>query len=208
MNEGPEDKGVGKEDKANDKVTEATEDKEKEKMPDAEAKGGGDEPDADGIAESSGAGDPSHGEGVMKPNSDADGDAGKMDEGEPPPKADERIVCTDKEEGNKEVDEPMEEGEQGGEARPSEDVDDKPATPSDTSVAVAQGETSNERTRDEHAEQGGFGCNAKALDLATSAVTSRHARSKTTSCKGLSLRRLPLRRILGTEPFLTLPTCV
>ena len=45
MNEGHEDKGVGKEDNANGKVTEATEDKEEEKVPDAEAKGGGDETD-------------------------------------------------------------------------------------------------------------------------------------------------------------------
>ena len=33
--------------------------------------------------------------------------------------------------------EPMEEGEQGGEAKPTENVLDKPATPSDTGVAVA-----------------------------------------------------------------------
>ena len=32
----------------------------------------------------------------------------------------------------------MEDGEQGGEAEPTEDVNDKPATPSDASVAVAQ----------------------------------------------------------------------
>ena len=60
-------------------MTEATEDKEKEMVPDAEAKGGGDEPNGDGIAESSGAGNPSHGEGVMEPNGDGDGDAGKTD---------------------------------------------------------------------------------------------------------------------------------
>ena len=62
MNEGHEDNGVAKEDNAevakasedNDKVAEATEDKEKETVPDAEAKGGGDEPDGDGIAVSSG----------------------------------------------------------------------------------------------------------------------------------------------------------
>ena len=37
-------KGVGNKDNANDKVTDATEDNEKDKLPDAEAKGGGDEP--------------------------------------------------------------------------------------------------------------------------------------------------------------------
>ena len=61
MNERHEDKNVGKKDDANDEVTEATEDKEKEKVPDAEAKSGCDEPDGDRIAESSGAGNPSHG---------------------------------------------------------------------------------------------------------------------------------------------------
>ena len=35
MNEGQKDKGVGKEDNANDKVTEAVEDKEKKAVPDA-----------------------------------------------------------------------------------------------------------------------------------------------------------------------------
>ena len=138
MNDGNEDNSVGKEDNANDKMTEATEDKEKEKVLDAEAKGGGDKPDGDGIAESSGAGDPSHGEGVMEPNGDGDGDGGTMNEGESPPKADEEMMCTARKEGTKEVDAPMEEGEQGGEAKPTEDVYDTPATPSDTSVAVAQ----------------------------------------------------------------------
>ena len=138
MNQGHEDKGVGKEGNANDKVTEATEDKEKETVPDAEAKGGGDQPDGDGIAESSEGGDTSHGEGVMEPNGDGDGDTRKMDEGESPPKADEEMVCTDEKEGAKEADEPMEEGEQGGEAKPTEDVNDKPAIPSDASVAVAE----------------------------------------------------------------------
>ena len=145
-NEGHKDKGVRKEDNAevaeakedNDKVVEATEDKEKETLPDAEAMGGGDEPDGDGIDPSSGAGDPSHCEGVMEPNGDGDGDTGKMDEGESPPKADEEMVCTDEREGTKKVDEPLEEGEQGGVAKPTEDVNDKPATPSDTSVAVAE----------------------------------------------------------------------
>ena len=32
----------------------------------------------------------------MEPNGDGDGDAGKIDRGESPPKPDERIVCTDK----------------------------------------------------------------------------------------------------------------
>ena len=144
MNERHEDKGVGKEDNANDKVMEATEDEEKEKVPDAEAKGGGNEPDRDGIAESSGARDPSHGEDVMEPTDDGDGEAGKMDEGESPPKADEGMVCTDKREGTKVVGEPMEEGEQGGEAKPKENVNDKPANPSDTRVAVAQEGKSDE----------------------------------------------------------------
>ena len=81
MNEGHEDRGVGKGEDANDKVTEATEDKEKERVLYAEAKGSGDKPHGDGIAESSRAGAPSHGEGVMEPNDDADSDAGKMDEG-------------------------------------------------------------------------------------------------------------------------------
>ena len=74
----------------------------------------------------------------MEPNGHGDSDAGKMDEGESPPKADEGMVCTDEEEGTKEVNEAMEEGEQGGEVKPTKDVDDKPATPSDTSAAMAQ----------------------------------------------------------------------
>ena len=115
MNEGHEDKGVDKEDNAevaianedNDKAAEATQDKEKETVPDAEAKGGGDEPDGDGIAVSSGAG-----EGVMEPNGNGDRDVQKMDEGESAPKADEEMVCTNAKEGTKEEDEPMQEGEQ------------------------------------------------------------------------------------------------
>ena len=138
MNERQEDKGVGKEDNANDKVTDATEDNEKDNVTDVEAKSGGDEPDGDGIAEWSWAGNPSHGERVMEPNGDGDGDAGKMDEGESPPKADEAMVCTDGKEGTKEVDQRIEEGEQGGEAKPTEDVNDKPATPSNAMVAMAQ----------------------------------------------------------------------
>ena len=129
MTERHEDKGVNKEDNVNDKVTDTTKDNEKDKVTDADAKGGGDEPDGDCIAESSGAGDPSNGEGVMEPNGDGDGDAGKMDEGESRPKADEVMVRTDEREGTKEVDQPMEEGEQGGEAKPSENVNDKPASP-------------------------------------------------------------------------------
>ena len=53
-------------------------------------------------------------------------------------------MCTDEKEGTKEVDEPIEGGEQGGEAQPTEDVNDKPATSSDTRVAVAQEGKSNE----------------------------------------------------------------
>ena len=74
MNERHENKGLGKEDTANEKVTDGTKDNEKDKVTDAEARGGGDERDGDGIAESSGAGDPSHGEGVKEPNGDGDGD--------------------------------------------------------------------------------------------------------------------------------------
>ena len=147
MNKGHEDKGVGKEDNAevveanedNDKVMKATEDKGKETVPGAEAKGCGDEPDGDGIVASSG-----DGEGVMEPDGDGDGDAGKMDKGTSPPKADEEMVSTDEREGTKEEDEPMQEGEQRGEAKPTEDVHDKPATRSDTSVAVAEEGKSDE----------------------------------------------------------------
>ena len=146
MNEGHEDKGVHKEGNAkvavanedNDKVAEATEDKEKETVPDAEPKGGGNKPNGDGIAVSSGAG-----EGVMEPNDDSDRDVQTMDEGESPTKADEEMVCTDVREGTKEEDEPMQEGEQG-EAKPTGDGNDKPATPSDTSVAVAEEGKSDE----------------------------------------------------------------
>ena len=127
MDERHEDKGVGKEDNANDKATNATEDNESDKVTDAGAKGGVDERDGDCIAESSGGGDPSHGEGVMEPNGDGDGNAGKMDEGESPPKADEGMVCTDEKEGTKEVDQPMGAGEQEGEAKPMEDVMTSPA---------------------------------------------------------------------------------
>ena len=117
-------------------MAEATEDREKDTVPDAEAKGGGD--DGDSIAVSSGAG-----EGVMEPNGDGDRDVQTMDKGESPTKADEEMVCTDAKEGTKEEDEPMQEGEQG-EAKPTEDVNDKPAGPSDTSVAVAGEGKSNE----------------------------------------------------------------
>ena len=144
MNERQDDKGVGKEDNANDKVTDATEDNGKDKVTSAEAKDGGDEPDRDGIAESSGAGNPSHGEGVMAPNRDGDSDAGKMDGAESGPEADEGMVRTNEREGTKKVDQPMEEGEQGPEAMPTDDVNDKPATRSDTSVAVGQERKSDE----------------------------------------------------------------
>ena len=107
-------------------------------MTDAEAKGGGDEPDGDGIAESKGAGDSSPGKGVMEPDGDADGDARNMDEGESPGKADEEIVRTKEKEGTKKGHQPMGEEEQGEEAKPTEDVGDTPAPASDTSVAVAQ----------------------------------------------------------------------
>ena len=70
----------------------------------------------------------------MEPNGDGDGDTEQIDEGEAPPKADEEIVSTDEKNGTQKVDGPMEEGEQGEEAKPTEDVNDKRATPSDTSV--------------------------------------------------------------------------
>ena len=77
-----------------------------------------------------------------------------MDEEESPPKADKKLVCTDEIEGTNEADEPAEEGEQGGEANATEDVNEKPATPSDTSVAMAEEgksdeapKTNKERTR-------------------------------------------------------------
>ena len=81
---------------------------------------------------------------LMKRNGDGDSDTGKMDEGESPPKADEEMVCTDEKEGTNDGDEPMQEGEQGGEAKPTEDVNDKPVTPSDTGVAVAEEGKSDE----------------------------------------------------------------
>ena len=137
MNARHENIGVGKEDKA-------TEDTEKDKVTDAEATGGGDEPDENGIAKWSAAGEPSHGEGMMEPNGDGDGDSGRMDEGKSPFRADEGMVRTDEKEGAKEVDQPMEEGEQGGDAKPTEDVNHQPATPSDTSVPVAQEGNSDE----------------------------------------------------------------
>ena len=71
----------------------------------------------------------------MEPNGDSYGDAGTMDKGESPPKPDDEMVYTKDKEGRREVDEPMEEGEQGGDAKPTEYVKDKPATPDDTSVA-------------------------------------------------------------------------
>ena len=47
-------------------------------------------------------------------------------------------MCTDEREGTKKEDEPMQEEGQGGEAKLTEDVNDRPTTPSDTSVAVAE----------------------------------------------------------------------
>ena len=96
------------------------------------------------LRRSSGAGNPAHGEGVMEPNCDGDGDAGKMGEGGSPAKADEGMLRTDCKEGTKEADQPMEEREQGEEAKTTEDVNDKPAIPSDASVAVAQEGKSDE----------------------------------------------------------------
>ena len=127
MNDGHEDKGVGPEEKAelveakedNDKVVEATEDKQKETVPDAKAKGGGDEPDADAIAEWIGASDPSHGKGRH-------------------PRPMRKWCVLTKREGTKKVNEPMEEGEQGAEPKPMQDVNNKSATASDTSVAVVE----------------------------------------------------------------------
>ena len=74
----------------------------------------------------------------MEPNHDGDGHAGKIDEGESPCKADAGMVRTNRRGGTEEVDRSIEEGEQGGEANPTEDVKDEPATAGDTSVAVAQ----------------------------------------------------------------------
>ena len=71
---------------------------------------------------------------VVEPNGDGDRDVRKMDKGESPPK---EMVCTDEKEGTKKKDEPMQEGEQG-EAKPNEDMNDKPATSSDTSVSLAE----------------------------------------------------------------------
>ena len=180
MNEGHEDKGVDKEDNANDKVTEATKHEEREKVLDAESKGGGDEPDGDGTAELSGAADPSHGEGVTEPNSDDDSDAGKMDEWESPRKADEKMVCTDAKEGTKEVDEPMEDEEQGGEPKPTEDVNDMPTSPSDKmspSCKSARAMRHPRRTR----RTGRFRMQRKSYGAHH---PGNHARSKPTSYKG------------------------
>ena len=143
MNERHEDKGVGKEDSANDKVTDATKDNEKDKGPMPRQRLVVTNPM--GMALPSRVGpatlhmakrDGAHG--------DSDGDAGKMDEGESPPKVDEGMVRTDEKEGTKQVDQPMEEGEQGGDAMPTEDFNNKPATPTDSIVAVAQEGKSDE----------------------------------------------------------------
>ena len=55
----------------------------------------------------------------------------------------------------------MEEGEQEGEAKRTEDVNDKPATPSDTSLAVAQEGKSNEAPRTNTPNKEGFGATQK-----------------------------------------------
>ena len=97
----------------------------------------------------------------MEPNVDGNGDAGKRDEGESPRKADEGMVCTDEKEGTNEMIEPMEEGEQGGEEKPTEDLKDKPANPSDTSVAVAQEGMSDEGPKTNTPNKEGLGATQK-----------------------------------------------
>ena len=92
----------------------------------------------------------------MEPNGDTYGDAGKMDEGESPSKADEEMVCTEDKEGMKEVAQPMEEGEQGGEAKPTEYVNKRPAIQSDTSVAVAEEGKSDEAPETNTPKKEGF----------------------------------------------------
>ena len=52
-----------------------------------------------------------------------------MAEGESRPKADEEMVRTDEGEGTREVDQPMEKGEQEGEAKTTEDVNNKQVWP-------------------------------------------------------------------------------
>ena len=104
------------------------------------------------------------GEGVMEPNGDSDRDVRKMDEGESPPKADEEMVCTDQREGTKEEDEPMQEGEQG-EAEPTEDVNDKPATRSDRSVAVAEEGKSDEAPKTNTPNKEGLDATQKLWSL-------------------------------------------
>ena len=99
-------------------------------------------------------------EGVMEPNGDGDRDVQRMDEGESPPKADEEMVCTDAKEGTEEEDEPMQVAEQG-EAEPTEDVNDKPATPSDTSVAVAEEGKSDEAQKTNTANKEGWDATQK-----------------------------------------------
>ena len=80
----------------------------------------------------------------MEPNGDGDGDAGKMDEGESAPKPDARMVPTHEKEGTREADQPVGERQQGGEARPTKDVNEEAATRSDANVAVAQKGKSDE----------------------------------------------------------------
>ena len=62
----------------------------------------------------------------------------KWTKGSPHPRPMRKWCVPPKKKGTKEVDEPMEEGEQGGEAKPTEDVTEKPATPTETSLAVAE----------------------------------------------------------------------
>ena len=84
-----------------------------------------------------------------------------MEEGESPPKAVEGMVRTDQKKHTKEVDQPMEEGDQGGEAKPTEDVNDKPTTPSDASVAVAQEGKSDEAPDKNKPKKEGFDATQK-----------------------------------------------
>ena len=86
----------------------------------------------------------------------------KWKRGESPPKADEEMVCTDEKEGTKEVDESMQDGEQG-EAKPREDVNDKLATPSDTSVAVAEEGKSDEAPKANTPNKEGLDATQKLL---------------------------------------------
>ena len=71
------------------------------------------------------------------------------------------MVRTNEGERTKEVDQPMEEGEQGRESKLTEDVRNKPATPSDTIVAVAQEGRSNEEPNKNTPNKEGLGATQK-----------------------------------------------